>query len=154
MKSGAEGALLRLEMLRRPLFLPFDGFHLGREAVAYRVFRYDAGKHEIEQIIRPAGFGSSAGHFESAEWVAADDCARDGAIDVEVSNHEFRAHAFDVLRTARIEAARECERCVVGNLDRLSPRSFAWITARTGPKISSCARRAFGSTPVKIAGAT
>ena len=72
---------------------------------------------KLSQIVCPAGFGSSAGHFKSAEWMAADDRAGDGAIDVEVSDQKFRTHAIDVLRAARVEASSESERCVIGNLD-------------------------------------
>ena len=52
--------------------------------------------------------------------MATDDGAGDGTIDVEVSNHEFRTHASDALRAARVETTRESKRRVIGNLDCLS----------------------------------
>src|SRR5271166_498985 len=75
-------------------------FCFRREATAHSVLRYDAWKHAVEEIIYSAGFRSAAGHLESAERVATDDCTGDGPIDVEVSDQKFRTHSSDVLRAA------------------------------------------------------
>lgn len=39
------------------------------------VFRYDTRDNKLQEIIRTAGFGAAATHFESAEWMTADDGA-------------------------------------------------------------------------------
>ena len=74
-------------------------------------------KHEIEKVIWSTGLRSSAGHFESAERDAGPTIAPVmEPIDVEISDHKFRTHALDVLWATRVEASREGERCMVGNL--------------------------------------
>src|SRR5271157_2098719 len=95
------------------------GFCFRREATAHSVLRYDAWKHAVEEIIYSAGFRSAAGHLESAEWVATNDCTGDGPIDVEVSDQKFRTHPSDVLRAARVKAASERKWRIIGEVDGL-----------------------------------
>ncbi len=77
------------------------------------------GTRKLQQVIAAAGFGSAAGHFESAERMPADDRAGAGAIDVNIAGFELRFHALDVCRTAREKSAGECVVRVVCDLDRV-----------------------------------
>ena len=44
-----------------------------RKTVAGDVFGHYAREQEVQKIIVSTGFGAAAAHFESTEWVAADD---------------------------------------------------------------------------------
>ena len=72
--------------------------------MAHDVFGDDARNKEVEQIIAPAGFGSTAAHLESTKGMAADDSASAGAVHVNITGYELRFHTFDVGWAAREES--------------------------------------------------
>ncbi len=65
------------------------------------IFGYDPGHNKLQKIIGAACFGAAAAHLESAEWMAADDGASAGAIDVDVTGNNLSFGALDVGWTAR-----------------------------------------------------
>jgi len=88
--------------------------------VSGNVFRNDAWNDELEQIIGAAGFRAAAAHFESSKWMATDNRACAGAIDVNVAGANFRLGAFDVCRAAREKPRGQRELRAVRNLERFS----------------------------------
>jgi hypothetical protein len=73
---------------------------VGGEPVAHDVFGDDARDEKLEQVIAAAGLGATAGHFEAAEGMAADDRAGAGTIDVNIARDQLRFDMLDVCRAA------------------------------------------------------
>ena len=99
------------------------------------------GLGEEVEVLAPAGLRIRARHVEAAEGVHADERARALAVQVEVSAEELALAALEPLR-GRASRASPSGRTPC----RWRPRSpssklLTGITASTGPKISSCARR-------------
>ena len=104
----------------------------------HRVLRNAPGVHELQQIIRAAGFGADAAHLEAAEGLAVDDGSGDLAVDVEIADAELTADAGDVGGAAGEQAAGEGVLGAVGDFESFV-QILGLMTASTGPKISSWA---------------
>jgi hydroxymethylpyrimidine pyrophosphatase-like HAD family hydrolase len=89
---------------------------VGGEAAAERVLRDRPRQHELEQIVRPACLRADARQLEAAERLAVHQRPRDLAIDVQVADAELALHPRDVLRAARVQAARQRVFRSVGDL--------------------------------------
>ena len=61
------------------------------------IFRDHFREQKIQEVVGSAGFGSAAGHSKAAEGMAPNERTGDSAIDVEITDPEFR---FDALNCA------------------------------------------------------
>jgi hypothetical protein len=91
---------------------------IGRKPSTQCVFCHDPWESEVQQVITAAGLGASAGHMKTAEWMAANDGAGDGSIDVEVTYLEIAPDSGDVVRATGIKAAGQSKGGRVRQLDR------------------------------------
>src|SRR3954469_21151335 len=89
-----------------------------RETAAQNILRDGAGEEEILQVVPAAGFRAAAAHFEAAEGVPLDDCARDAAVEVQVADEQFVFGAFESARTAGEQSAGEGVFAGVGDRER------------------------------------
>jgi len=90
----------------------------GGEASPQAVLRDDARDEEVLEIFAAAGFRTATAQLETTERLAAHDRAGDAAIDVEVAANHLRLRPLDIHRAARVEAAGQRERAVVGGCAR------------------------------------
>ncbi len=96
-------------------------------------------------VIRSTAFESVPDMLKPPKRLIADDCACAAAVEIEVSDVE-------VLTSVLLIDAVACQDGTLSNRIRVvrnsiaSLKSFAFEKATIGPKISSCMRRAFGST--------
>src|SRR5262249_50715400 len=84
-------------------------------------FAADAAVGELEDVVGAAhlGAGADRGGLPAPEGLAADDGARDGAVDVEVARLDAVGPAGDLTIVEALDPGREAVRCSVGEVDRL-----------------------------------
>src|SRR5690606_27417561 len=98
--------------------MPVPRSQLRCEAAAHGVLAACAGLDELEQVVAAAGLGADAGHAEAAEGLAADECAGDAAVEVNVAHAVLALGTLKVRRLATEHAAGELVGEGVGELER------------------------------------
>jgi hypothetical protein len=78
-----------------------------RKSATHRVLANGARFDELQQVIASAGLRADTRHAEAAEGLTSNECTRDAAIEVEISDAEFAACASQVRGLAAVDAARQ-----------------------------------------------
>ena len=120
------------------------------EPSADRVFDYVSGNHEVQEIIGTSGLGTKPRHLKSAERMASHDGAGAPPVYIEVSGPEIFTCLDDICRGFWKTCRRSARIRVAFATRSASSKSFTFITASNGPKISSWASRLSGVDSAKM----